>query len=123
MLPNLSSLIASVLFSAIGYGIGALAALQFLGLGDLYVGQLGHHPLLGAEQCFVAPGGVVAVRTGRRLPRADMRSDLDAQLRIDEVTNPRLRTFRERTRGRARLVRREAEPQCRLRVRCSRSTG
>jgi peptide/nickel transport system permease protein len=110
VLPNLSSLIASVLFSSIGYGIGALAALQFLGLGNislvswgtiLYWAQNNASLLLGAWWQFVPAGLCLAVACA---------AISMLNFAIDEVTNPRLRTFRERTRwGRVRLVRREAD--------------
>lgn len=95
ILPNLSSLIASVLFSGIGYGIGAQAALQFLGLGDLSIVSWGTilywatnnaSLLLGAWWQFVPAGACLALACAA----ASM-----LNFAIDEVTNPRLSTVRE----------------------------
>jgi len=95
VLPNLSSLIASVLFSSVGYGIGALAALQFLGLGNialvswgsiLYWAQNNAALLLGAWWQFV-PAGLCLAITCAAISMLNFA--------IDEVTNPRLRTVRE----------------------------
>ena len=81
VLPNLSSLIATVLFGAVGYGIGSLAALQFLGLGDLttaswgtilYSAQSNSSLLQGTWWQFVPAGS---------MPGSGLRSRLDAQLR------------------------------------------
>jgi peptide/nickel transport system permease protein len=96
VLPNLSSLIASVLFGAIGYGIGALAALQFLGLGDLtavswgtilYWAQNNSSLLQGTWWQFVPAGACLALACA---------AISLLNFAIDEITNPRLRTVRER---------------------------
>jgi len=103
VLPSLSSLIASVLFGAIGYGIGSLAALQFLGLGDLttvswgtilYWAQNNSSLLQGTWWQFVPAGACLALTCA---------AISMLNFAIDEVTNPRLRTIRERG---VRLVRR-----------------
>jgi peptide/nickel transport system permease protein len=96
VLPNLSSLIASVLFGAIGYGIGALAALQFLGLGDLQVVSWGtvlywaqnNSALLQGTWWQFIPAGACLALTCAAISMLNFA--------IDEVTNPRLRTIRER---------------------------
>lgn len=94
VLPNLSSLIASVLFGSVGYGIGALAALQFLGLGNvtlvswgtiLYWAQNNSALLQGTWWQFV-PAGLCLAVTCAAISMLNFA--------IDEVTNPRLRTFR-----------------------------
>ncbi|HUZ24657.1 MAG TPA: ABC transporter permease [Streptosporangiaceae bacterium] len=103
VLPSLSSLIASALFGAIGYGIGSLAALQFLGLGDLttvswgtilYWAQNNSSLLQGTWWQFVPAGACLALTCA---------AISMLNFAIDEVTNPRLRTIRERG---VRLVRR-----------------
>jgi peptide/nickel transport system permease protein len=109
VLPNLSSLIATVLFGAIGYGIGALAALQFLGLGNLstvswgtilYWAQSDSSLLQGTWWQFI-PAGVL-------LTLACTATSM-LNFAIDEVTNPRLRTARDRVTLIARLARRRRE--------------
>lgn len=109
VLPNLSSLIATVLFGAIGYGIGALAALQFLGLGNLstvswgtilYWAQSDSSLLQGTWWQFI-PAGVL-------LTLACTATSM-LNFAIDEVTNPRLRTARERVTLIVRLARRRRE--------------
>ena len=106
VLPNLSSLIASVLFGAIGYGIGALAALQFLGLGNLstvswgtilYWAQSDSSLLQGTWWQFI-PAGALLTLTCAAISMLNFA--------IDEVTNPRLRTVRERAGLIIRLARR-----------------
>jgi peptide/nickel transport system permease protein len=107
VLPNLSSLIASVLFGAIGYGIGSLAALQFLGLGDLsavswgtilYWAQSNSALLQGTWWQFIPAGACLALTCA---------AISMLNFAIDEVTNPRLRTIRERrTRLASRALRR-----------------
>lgn len=98
VLPNLSSLIASVLFSSVGYGIGALAALQFLGLGNvamvswgtiLYWAQNNSALLQGTWWQFV-PAGLCLAVTCAAISMLNFA--------IDEVTNPRLRTLHRRAR-------------------------
>jgi len=107
VLPGLSSLIASVLFGAIGYGIGSLAALQFLGLGDLntvswgtvlYWAQNNSALLQGTWWQFVPAGACLALACA---------AISMLNFAIDEVTNPRLRTIRERG---VRLPRRSRRP-------------
>jgi peptide/nickel transport system permease protein len=110
VLPNLSSLIASVLFSSVGYGIGALAALQFLGLGNvsvvswgtiLYWAQNNAALLQGTWWQFV-PAGLCLALTCAGVSMMNFA--------IDEVTNPRLRTVRGRRKWvRVGVVRREEE--------------
>jgi peptide/nickel transport system permease protein len=109
VLPSLSSLIASVLFGAIGYGIGSLAALQFLGLGDLttvswgtilYWAQNNSSLLQGTWWQFI-PAGVLLTLA---CTAASM-----LNFAIDEVTNPRLRTARDRVSLIVRLARRRRE--------------
>jgi peptide/nickel transport system permease protein len=113
VLPNLSSLIASVLFIGIGYGIGAQAALQFLGLGDLNVVSWGTilywatnnaSLLIGAWWQFVPAGVCLALACAA----ASM-----LNFAIDEVTNPRLRTVREGRPRKARLRLRLGVPRLR----------
>jgi peptide/nickel transport system permease protein len=96
VLPSLSSLIASVLFGAIGYGIGAQAALQFLGLGSLttvswgtilYWAQNNSSLLQGTWWQFVPAGACLALTCA---------AISMLNFAIDEVTNPRLRTIRDR---------------------------
>ena len=110
VLPGLSSLIATVLFGAIGYGIGSLAALQFLGLGNLntvswgtilYWAQNNSALLQGTWWQFVPAGACLAVACA---------AISMLNFAIDEVTNPRLRTIRDRG---ARLLRRRARGQAR----------
>ena len=109
VLPNLSSLIATVLFGAIGYGIGALAALQFLGLGNLstvswgtilYWAQSDSSLLQGTWWQFI-PAGVL-------LTLACTATSM-LNFAIDEITNPRLRTTRDRVNFMVRLARRRRE--------------
>ena len=109
VLPNLSSLIATVLFGAVGYGIGSLAALQFLGLGNLtavswgtilYWAQSNSSLLQGTWWQFVPAGACLALACAA----VSM-----LNFAIDEVTNPRLRTVRERAPRWVRAVRRPRE--------------
>jgi peptide/nickel transport system permease protein len=92
VVPNLSSLIATVLFGSVGYGIGALAALQFLGLGNvasvswgtvLYWAQNNSALLQGTWWQFV-PAGLCLAVTCAAISMLNFA--------IDEITNPRLRT-------------------------------
>jgi peptide/nickel transport system permease protein len=110
VLPSLSSLIASVLFGAIGYGIGSLAALQFLGLGDLttvswgtilYWAQNNSSLLQGTWWQFIPAGACLALTCA---------AISMLNFAIDEVTNPRLRTIRERGLRLVRRARRAARP-------------
>jgi peptide/nickel transport system permease protein len=96
VLPNLSSLIASVFFGAIGYGIGAQAALQFLGLGSittdswgsiLFWAQNNQALFQGCWWQFVPPGICLALTCA---------AISMLNFAIDEITNPRLRTVRQR---------------------------
>jgi len=106
ILPNLSSLIASVLFGGIGYGIGSLAALQFLGLGNLSVVSWGtilywaqsNSALLQGTWWQFIPAGLALALACAAISMLNFA--------IDEVTNPRLRTVRERQPRRVRLGRR-----------------
>jgi peptide/nickel transport system permease protein len=94
VLPNLSSLIASVLFGAIGYGIGAQAALQFLGLGNLNSVSWGtilywaanNASLLQGTWWQFIPAGACLAFTCAAISLLNFA--------IDEITNPRLRTVR-----------------------------
>lgn len=104
VLPNLSSLIASVFFGAIGYGIGAVAALQFLGLGALttvswgtilYWAQSNSALLQGTWWQFV-PAGLCLAGACAAVSMLNFA--------IDEVTNPRLRTVRERRARSSRVI-------------------
>jgi peptide/nickel transport system permease protein len=115
VLPNLSSLIASVFFGAIGYGIGAQAALQFLGLGSittdswgsiLFWAQNNQALFQGCWWQFVSPGIFLALTCA---------AISMLNFAIDEITNPRLRTVRQR-----RPARRERAALARAR---SRSAG
>lgn len=96
VLPNLSSLVASVLFGSIAYGISAQAALEFLGLGDLskvswgtilYWSSNNASLLQGAWWQFIPAGACIAIASGCLAL---------LNFAIDEITNPRLRTARRR---------------------------
>jgi peptide/nickel transport system permease protein len=109
VLPNLSSLIAAVLFGAVGYGIGSLAALQFLGLGNLttvswgtilYWAQSNSSLLQGTWWQFVPAGACLALACAA----VSM-----LNFAIDEVTNPRLRTVRDKAPRWVRAARRVHE--------------
>jgi peptide/nickel transport system permease protein len=111
VLPNLSSLIATVLFGAVGYGIGALAALQFLGLGNLntvswgtilYWAQSNSSLLQGTWWQFV-PAGVCLALACAAVSMLNFA--------IDEVTNPRLRTVRDKAARWVRAARRVREEE------------
>jgi peptide/nickel transport system permease protein len=97
ILPNMSSLIASMLLGATLYAIGAQVGLEFLGLGDLNTVTWGTNLywatndsalLTGSWWTFV-PTGLAIALTGLSLSLINFG--------IDEVTNPRLKTTRDTT--------------------------
>lgn len=97
VLPNLASLIAASLFGAVAYGIGAQAALEFLGLGNLdtvswgtilYWSSNNASLLQGAWWQFVPAGACIALAAGALGL---------LNFAVDEITNPRLRTAKARS--------------------------
>lgn len=95
ILPNMSSLIASMLLGATLYAIGAQVGLEFLGLGDLNTVTWGTNLywatndsalLTGSWWTFV-PTGLAIALTGLSLSLINFG--------IDEITNPRLKTTRD----------------------------
>lgn len=95
ILPNMASIATTCLLGAIIYGIGAQAALEFLGLGSidatswgtmLYWAGTNASLLMGAWWTFV-PAGVSIALVAFALVLINYS--------IDEIVNPRLRTQRQ----------------------------
>ncbi len=95
ILPNMASIATTCLLGAIIYGIGAQAALEFLGLGDidsvswgtiLYWAGTNASLLMGAWWTFV-PAGLSIALVAFALVMINYS--------IDEIVNPRLRTERQ----------------------------
>lgn len=97
MLPNMASIVMSTFLACVIFGIGAQAALEFLGLGDISTVSWGTNLywasndgalLVGAWWAFVPPGVCIAlVAFALAL----------VNYGVDETTNPRLRRPRRRT--------------------------
>lgn len=96
MLPNMASIVMSTLLACVIFGIGAQAALEFLGLGDISTVSWGTNLywasndgalLTGSWWAFVPPGVCIAlVAFALAL----------VNYGVDETTNPRLRRPRRR---------------------------
>lgn len=95
ILPNMTSIVASGMFGAIIYAIGAQAGLEFLGLGDpssiswgtnLYWAQ-NNAGLLTGSWWTIIPSGLCIALVAFSLSLINYA--------IDEVTNPRLRSQRQ----------------------------
>lgn len=95
ILPNMASITTTCLLGSINYGIGAQAALEFLGLGDidsvswgtvLYWAGTNASLLMGAWWTFV-PAGLSIALVACALVLINYS--------IDEIVNPRLRTERQ----------------------------
>lgn len=96
ILPNMMSIVMANLFGAISYAIGAQAGLEFLGLGNpsnvswgtnLYWGQ-NDQALLTGVWWTIVPSGICIALVAFSLTLINYA--------IDEVTNPRLRSQRQR---------------------------
>ena len=103
VLPTMTSLIVANFLGAALYSVLTAAGLQFLGLGDPIVDQLGHDALLGAEPAGAAERHAAAGRSRPGLCVALLGVSFALiNYAFDEISNPALRPVRRSRAKRAR---------------------